>query len=251
MIENQPVQLALLAAVGIVSGFINTLAGGGSFLTIPLLIFMGLPPTVANGTNRLAIFLQCLFAAGRFHRYGVFPARFALIVSIPAVGGGIVGALLATAMADETFRKWLAILMVVMTLISLYRPGGASGAREVSFSPARWAAVLGTFFLAGLYGGFIQAGVGFLLLGCMSLTGYDLVAGNAVKVFVVMLFTLFALAVFIAAGKVQVLPGLALGAGSVIGALVGAKTTVTKGNRFIQVFVTVTILFFAAALLLR
>ena len=95
MLESPVVQAILLLVVGAFAGFINTLAGGGSFLTLPLLIFMGLPPTVANGTNRLAIFLQCLFASAKFHSYGVFPARFALLVSIPAVAGALLGAHIA------------------------------------------------------------------------------------------------------------------------------------------------------------
>ncbi|MFC1657078.1 sulfite exporter TauE/SafE family protein [Candidatus Moduliflexota bacterium] len=206
---------------------------------------------MANGTNRLAIFLQCLVATGKFHQYGVFPVRFALAVSAPAVVGGIAGALLATTMGDEEFKRWLAALMVVMTLVSLYRPGWKPGASPGTLSRPRWAAVFAAFFLAGIYGGFIQAGVGFLLLGCMALTGYDLVAGNAVKVFVVLLFTTAALVVFVAAGKVEFLPGLVLGSGNVAGALAGAKTTVVKGNRFVQAFFTVTILLFAALLILR
>lgn len=251
MPENTFVQYGLLLVVGAASGFINTIAGGGSFLTVPLLIFMGLPATVANGTNRLAIFLQCLVAAGKFHQYGVFPVRFALIVSVPAVAGGVIGALFAASMSDTAFKKTLAVLMVVMTLVSLYRHPKEKDGPAGSLSTARWAVTWAAFFLAGLYGGFIQAGVGFLLLGCMALTGYDLVAGNAVKVFVVLLFTLFALVVFVGAGKVQFLPGLVLGAGNVAGALAGARTTVTKGNRFIRSFVTVAILLFAALLLLR
>jgi len=159
---DSPVVQAVLLLAGAFAGFINTLAGG-LLSDDPLLIFMGLPPTVANGTNRFAIFLQCFLASAKFHSYGVFPARFALLVSIPAVAGA--------------------------------------------------------FFLAGVYGGFIQAGVAFLLLACMALTCYDLVAGNAVKVFVVLIFTFFALGIFFLEDKVQILPGLILGAGSMAGAM--------------------------------
>ena len=191
MLDSPVVQAILLLVVGAFAGFINTLAGGGSFLTLPLLIFMGLPPTVANGTNRLAIFLQCLFASAKFHSYGVFPTRFALLVSVPAVAGALLGAHLAATMADDTFRQWLAGVMVVMTMLTLFSPGGKRSG-PVELSRGRWVLVAVAFFLAGVYGGFIQAGVGFLLLACMALTGYDLVAGNAVKVFVVLIFTLFA-----------------------------------------------------------
>jgi uncharacterized membrane protein YfcA len=247
MLDSPIIQAALLLLVGAFAGFINTLAGGGSFLTIPLLIFMGLPPTVANGTNRLAIFLQCLLASAKFHSYGVFPARFALLVSIPAVAGALLGAWLAATMADETFKQWLAGFMVVMTLLTLFNPGGRRTG-PVELSRGRWLLVMGAFFLAGVYGGFIQAGVGFLLLGCMALTGYDLVAGNAVKVFVVLIFTFFALAIFFMEDKVQVLPGLILGAGSMTGALAGAKVTVRKGHRFVRRFVAAMVIIFAVKL---
>ncbi|WP_283804730.1 sulfite exporter TauE/SafE family protein [Flexistipes sinusarabici] len=97
----------MLFLIGILSGFVNILAGGGSFLTIPILIFMGLPPTVANGTNRLGIFLQSLIGAVKFKQYGVFPAKFALIVSIPAIAGSIIGSYLATVISDEAFKNYL------------------------------------------------------------------------------------------------------------------------------------------------
>jgi len=249
MLDSYPIQLAALFGIGVVSGFINTVAGGGSFLTLPLLIFMGLPGAVANGTNRLGIFLQSLSGISKFRSLGVFPWRFACIVSVPAVFGALLGAHWAVAMGDAAFKRWLALFMVAMTLFSLYKPKGRfAPAGEEAYSPGRWVAILGAFFVIGIYGGFIQAGVGFLLLAGMSLTGYDLVRGNAVKVFVILIFTLFALGVFIHGHKVDYGLGVVLGIGNAVGARVGAKASVKGGEAFIRRFVTVMMMLFAIKL---
>ena len=249
MCDSYSLQLVALFAIGILAGFINTVAGGGSFLTLPLLIFMGLPTAMANGTNRLGIFLQSLAGVSKFHDHGVFPWRFALIVSIPAVAGALLGAHWAVDMGDEAFRRWLALFMVVMTFVSLYKPKGTFTISDEGYSPLRWAAILAVFFGIGLYGGFIQAGVGFLLLAGMALTGHDLIRGNAIKVFVVLVFTVFALGIFIYNGKVDYGLGIVLGLGNAIGARLGANASVKGGNVFIRRFVTVMMLVFAVKLL--
>ncbi len=249
MLDSYSFQLAALLVIGVLAGFINTVAGGGSFLTLPLLIFMGLPGAVANGTNRLGIFLQSIAGVSKFHSHGVFPWRFAMIVSVPAVVGALLGAHWAVGMGDEAFRRWLAIFMVVMTFVSLYKPKEAFTVSDQGYSFLRWVAILAAFFCIGLYGGFIQAGVGFLLLAGMALTGHDLVRGNAIKVFVVMIFTIFALGIFISNGKVDYGLGIVLGLGNALGARLGANASVKGGNVFIRRFVTVMMLVFAVKLL--
>ena len=244
-------QLSVLAGVGALAGFINILAGGGSFLTVPILIFMGMPATLANATNRLGIFMQSLTGVGKFHSYGVFPLRFSILVTIPAVFGSVAGTWLATVVSDHAFKKYLAIFMVLMTLATFLKPGRMLQKRAIDYSPGRWAAIVAAFFGIGLYGGFIQAGVGFLILSAMLLTGYDFVAGNATKTFTILIFTFVSLLIFMVKGMVQYAPGLALGLGSMVGAVLGAKVTVQKGNVFIQRFVVVTVLLFAVLLFLR
>ena len=245
------VNLIILILVGIVAGFINTLAGGGSFLTIPVLIFMGLPATVANATNRLGVFLQSFTAVKSFQSYGVFDLRFSLIVAIPATIGSVLGAYGATVVSDQAFKKYLAVFMIIMTLASFLKPGKMLEKREVKYTPARWAAIWAIFFVIGFYGGFIQAGVGFLILAGMLLTGFDFVAGNATKTFIIMAFTFVSLVIFIIAGKVEYILGLALGIGSMIGAAVGSRTTVLKGNAFVQKFVVVMVVIFSIMLFIK
>ncbi len=241
----------LLVLGGGLAGFINTLAGGGSFLTIPLLIFLGLPPTVANATNRIGVFLQSLTATRQLHSQGVFPVRFSLIVAIPAVLGSVLGTYAALVISDAAFKKYLAVFMVLMTLTTFLKPSAMLPRPVGNYSFRRWALLWLLFFGIGLYGGFIQAGVGFLIIAAMVLTGYDLVAGSATKSFVIFLLTCVSLAIFWAGGKVQVVPGLALGCGSMLGAFIGSHVTVTRGNAFIQKFVVAMVILSAILLLVK
>ncbi|PLX67707.1 MAG: integrase [Denitrovibrio sp.] len=244
-------KLIALFAAGFVSAIINTIAGGGSFLTVPLLIFMGLPPTVANGTNRLGVFMQSLSGINKFRSYGMFPLKLGIQISIPATAGALVGAYMATIISDEMFRKYFAVFMVLMTLVTFLKPKKPVNFSDVKLTPAKWVLVYILFFFVGVYGGFIQAGVGFLFLAAFAVTGADLVTGNALKLFVVMVFTFFALIIFIYSGKVDFFLGFILAAGSSLGAIVGAKISVKKGEKFVRKFVVVAVITFAVLLLVR
>ena len=241
----------LLVLGGGLAGFINTLAGGGSFLTIPLLIFLGLPPTVANATNRVGVFLQSLTSTRQLHSHGVFPVRFSLMVAIPAVLGSVLGTYAAMMISEAAFKKYLAVFMILMTLVTFLKPAALRPRPSADYSFRRWALLWLAFFGIGFYGGFIQAGVGFLIIAAMTLTGYDLVAGSATKSFVILLLTCVSLAIFWIGGKVQVAPGLALGAGSMLGAFIGSHVTITRGNAFIQKFVVAMVILPAILLLLK
>jgi len=251
MQEFSVLNIFLLVLGGGVAGFVNTLAGGGSFLTIPLLIFMGLPPTVANATNRVGVFLQSLTATRQLHSHGVFPVRFSLLVAIPAVLGSVLGTYAAMVISEAAFKKYLAVFMILMTLLTFFKPAALPARPVGHYRFGRWVMLWLLFFGIGLYGGFIQAGVGFLIIAAMSLSGYDLVAGTATKSFVILLLTCVSLAIFWVGGKVQVVPGLALGAGSMLGAFVGSHVTVTRGNGFIQKFVVAMVILSAILLLVK
>lgn len=236
-------------------GTINVIAGGGSFLSLPVLIFFGLPPTVANGTNRVGILLQNLGAVWGFSRHGVLDWRWVLWGALPASVGAVGGSLAALAVGDQAFKKILAGLMIALTLWTLWDPlkkrqqRAGAGGRGKGERPRRWALVLG-FGVVGAYGGFVQAGVGFLVLAATTLAGLDLVRGNAVKVLSILAFTVISLAIFAFSGKVDWVLGLALAAGSLLGGQLGVRLTVLKGHAWIRIVVTVAVIAFAVKLLL-
>ncbi len=246
-----PWHVVLLFAVGTIAGVLNVLAGGGSLLTLPVLLFLGLPAPLANGTNRVAILVQNIVAVGGFRSRGVLPLRLALICTAPALLGGALGAQLAVTMDDLLFRRILAGVMLGVCVIMIADP-----ARRLRFDAARLGALrtavlMASFFGIGVYGGFIQAGVGFLVITGLLVHGLDLVRINAVKVFVIGAFTVTALAVFIRNGQVDWSLGLALAAGNALGGWIGANLAVSKGHDWIRRLVLVTVVVFAARLFWR
>lgn len=251
MLYDQPVpywfELVALAMAGVVAGALNVIAGGGSFLTLPLLLFFGLPSALANGTNRVGVMSQNLGGIIGFHRHGKVDWSWALQASVPALAGAALGVWAALAVPDFAFRRILSVAMVVVTIGSLASQRRKPVTTAELKPPSHWFVVLG-FFIVGVYGGFIQAGVGFLVLAITSAAGMDLVRGNAVKVLSVLLLTLLSLAVFAGAGQVDWPRGLALGVGNWGGAAIGVRMAVLKGHKWLQPVVTITVVLFAILL---
>jgi uncharacterized membrane protein YfcA len=242
---------ALLLVAGLAAGVTNVIAGGGSFITLPVLILLGLPPGVANATNRVGIVVQDLAAVWSFDRDGVLDRRAALAAAVPGTVGAGLGAWLALRTSDAALLKILPLLMVVLSLASLWtpsRPVRENGWPRGGRASAPWPVV--GFFFAGVYGGFIQAGVGFLFLALTSLLGLDLVRGNAVKVLSILPIAAVALAIFAWHGKVEWITGSVLALGFLAGGLLGARWTVLKGHRWVRGVVTAAIILFALRLLL-
>ena len=240
-------QLFLLAGVGILSGFLNVMAGGGSLLALPVLIFMGLPGNVANGTNRVAIVAQNASAVTSFFKKGYAELRIMLTLALCAVPGAAMGAYLGTQVSGELFNRILGVLMILLLILMSRKQRDA----EVTEKPKRL--VLGHVLMVavGFYGGFIQAGVGFFLMAVLyRVVGLDLVRVNAFKVFIIGIYTLVALAIFADKGQVLWLVGASLAAGTTIGGWLGAHFTVKRGEGLIRVVLNVVLIVMAIRLLL-
>src|SRR6056297_2525819 len=158
--------------VGFLAGIINTLAASGSLLTLPLLIALGLPPIEANGTNRIAILLQNVVAVGRFRQKKVLDLKQGSLIGIPAIIGSIVGAQIAVSIDNDLMGKAIGGVLVLMFFVILLRPSRFLNSQEGNPPVPRWLQYI-IFFFVGVYGGFLQAGVGFflltsLVLGCDS-----------------------------------------------------------------------------------
>lgn len=231
-----------LVAVGAISGTLDIIGGGGSFLTLPLLIFLGQPAVLANGTNRVGIVMQSIGAVWGFHRHGVVDWRSLTWAALPATMGCILGAYVALGTSDEDFKKLLAILLVVMTGWILWDPIPRWQARNSGVQLLPTWVIAGGFLGAGFLGGFVQAGVGFVLLAVTTLAGLDLVKGNGVKVLTVLCFASVGLIIFSVEGKVDWPMGLALASGRLLGGLWGVRLVVLKGHGWVKGVVTAAML---------
>lgn len=242
--------LALIGA-GFLCGFINTLAGSGSLISLPLLMFMGLPANVANGTNRVAILFQNIVGVASFKKQKVFTLKEGIWLAIPAVVGSLLGAALAVNLNDKIMTRVIGGLLVFMFFIILFKPDAwvKGQAGLISSKPSWWQIVI--FFGIGIYGGFIQAGVGFFLLAGLVLgAGFDLVKANAIKLLIVLLYTPFALAVFIYNDQVNWKAGLILAVGNMLGALLASRFAVSWGAKAVRILLLVIVLAAALKLIL-
>ncbi len=222
----------VLAAGGLAAGIVNTLAGGGSLLTVPLLVMIGLPGTVANGTNRIGVLFQNGVAAWRFRSEGVSGFRGAAVVLVPVGLGALIGALAVSRIADATFERLFGLAMLAM-LVPTLSPPRTDSAGKVRKPPSKVTNWL-VFFAIGLYGGAFQAGVGVLLVLALSYAGTDLVASNSIKVVITFAFTAVAVPVFVAAGQVAWEPALVLAAGFAAGGALGVRLAIRGGERLIR-----------------
>ena len=239
-------QLFLLAGVGVISGFLNVMAGGGSLLALPVLIFLGLPGNVANGTNRVAIVAQNASAVTSFFKQGYSDLRTMLTLALCAVPGAALGAYLGTQVSGELFNRILGGLMILLLILM------STKQRDVETTEKPKRLVLGHILMVavGFYGGFIQAGVGFFLMAVLyRVVGLDLVRVNAFKVFIIGIYTLVALAVFADKGQVLWLLGAALAVGTTAGGWIGAHFTVKRGEGLIRVILNVVLVVMAIRLL--
>jgi uncharacterized membrane protein YfcA len=231
----------LLLGGGLVAGIINAMAGGGSLLTVPLLVFAGVPGNAANGSNRVGVLASSLSAASTFRRLGV--AGLGGIGRV--LGPSVAGALLGSQLTDDAFKQIFGFLMIPILLLSLRKPDVAAMADR-----PQWPTWLTTivFFGIGIYGGAFQAGVGLMMIVALSRAGVDLVIANNIKVIVTFVFTVFALPVFILNGDVDWAPALVLAVGLATGSAIGARITVAGGEKVIRPVLIVAVIIFAGRL---
>ena len=241
--------LLWLILVGFIAGFINTVAGGGSLLTLPVLIFLGLPPSVANGTNRIGIVLQTFTGAVGYRSKGIKTFPFSIYCGVAALFGSLIGAQIAIDIKGDTFNKILAIIMIFVVLLIVFK-------NQLSFKDVEeritgkylWLSCIGFFFL-GIYGGFLNAGIGFvLLLFLQYFNGMSLVKANATKVIIACIYTTAALILFVLNDKVNWTYGIFLALGNILGAWISSRLAVKKGDNYIKVFLIVMVSIMAVKL---
>lgn len=228
-------QYTILFLVGIVVGFVNVMAGGGSLLSIPIMLFMGVPGPVANGTNRIAIILQMATAVVAFFRKGYSDFKLSLSLALAALPGAVAGAYAGTRLEGIWFNRIVAIItLAVMLIMATQKDERAySGAPA---QPPRLVLAHVLMFFVGLYGGFIQIGIGFLFLPILHKTlGLDLVRVNMHKTFIISFYTTAALIVFAWQVEIFWILGMCLAAGTSIGAWLSAQVQVSRGEKVVRV----------------
>ena len=239
-------EILILLFCGLLSGVINTLAGGGSLITLPMMIFLGLPPTIANGTNRVQLIFQNIFAVYGFKTKGISNFKFSSYLSISALLGSIIGAYIAIDFNENDFKKLLSIIMILVMFSILLK--NKRETLEINKIKNKWPSIL-IFFFIGIYGGFIHAGVGFLMILTLSKINYLKIAhSNSIKVFVALIFSTAAFLIFLYEGKVNWIYGINIGIGSAIGGFFASRWSYNKSDKKFRYFLSLIILIMAIRL---
>mgnify|MGYP002630693278 FL=1 len=246
---NSILEIGGLILIGFIAGIINTLAGGGSLLTLPILIFLGLPPNIANGTNRIAILFQNIFTTAGFKSKGVITFPFSIYVGISALIGSLIGAQIAIDIKGEVFNRILAIIMVIIVFYMVFKSKiTVVNTLERTSRKYLWISIF-LFFFVGIYGGFIQAGVWFIILLILSsVNNFSLVKSNAVKVTVVLIYTISSVVIFAYNDKINWTMGLTLAVGNSIGGWFASRWSVNKGDGLVRKFLIVMVIIMAIKL---
>jgi uncharacterized membrane protein YfcA len=240
--------LLLLFAIGIIAGMLNVMAGGGSTLTLPALIFLGLDSALANGTNRVAILLQNISAILSFRQQQLHEFKTSWQMALWTLPGAIAGAFVAIKIDDQWFQRILAIVLIGVIITMMFSPKKRE-TLQPDLTGKKWLvypAMLGI----GFYGGFIQVGIGFLLMAALfHLLRVNLVFVNMHKVFIVFIYTIPVLGIFIVSGNVDWLLGLSLAVGNSLGGWWAAQLSVKKGEKVIRFVLFLAIFIIALKLL--
>lgn len=232
----------VLVIVGIFVGFINVISGGGSLITLPILIFFGLDSTVANASNRIGNFAQSFSALAGFKSKGVTYDSYVYVLGIASALGAVIGTFMALEIPDKAFNKVLAVVMILVVLFTIFSPTKkASDVLERIHTKSK---VLGaiTFFFIGIYGGFIQAGTGLLIMAALAVINkFSLVKVNTYKVVIVMFYLSVAMFIFIWSGQVNWYYGLSLALGMSIGGWLTSRWSINKGDEWIKRFMIISV----------
>jgi len=238
---SEIIVIALICS-GILVGFINTLAGGGTIISLSLLMFLGLPATVANGTNRIAVLFQNIVAVANFRKNNTLELKKGLALSIPTILGSLAGASIAVKLNENIVEITIAVIMLCLLFIMLLRPRKwLEGNLQKYLQKPTWKTYI-LFCIIGLYGGFIHVGVGYFILAALVLhSGFNIVKANAVKNLLVLCYIPFTLIVFIWNGQVYWAYGLIHAIGNIIGAYIASKYAVKWGTEFVRWVVIIVI----------
>lgn len=224
----------LITGVGFLAAFMNTVGGGGSLFSVPILTFLGLPITMANATSRVAILFQNIFAVVGFKSKGVaLPWPYSLYLGLSSLGGGIMGSMLASRVADEVFTKIFVGIMFFSVFLIIYDPFKLKGTEKLDTKSQIIGSIF--FFFLGIYGGFVQAGIGFMVIAVLSLVNrLNLVTSNYVKVFAAIVYTGVSVIVFGIEGKIMWNIGLVLAVGHALGGWYASRWSVSAGEVWIK-----------------
>jgi uncharacterized protein len=236
----------LLIAAGILCGFINTLAGCGGAIALTVLN-MFMPINIANGTFRIPVLLQNVFAVHEFRKFNIYDKKSSLPIIIPMGIGGVFGAVFGIYIPHDSFKVVIGVIMLLLFILQTKKLLNKK-TREVEkielinkYIIIKYIA----FFIVGFYGGFVQIGIGVVsLVAIETFAKMDLFKANAIKLLGILCFTIPVTVIFMCHGLILFKIGIVMGIGNIIGVKIAIKSASRVNPKYIRLFL-ILILFSA------
>jgi uncharacterized membrane protein YfcA len=225
--------LILVFLIGVAASFVGAMVGGGSLLSIPFLIFVGLPPQIAIATDRFAGLGAAVTSFHRFWRAGRIVWRLVPMLSLASLAGSLVGASILLDADAEDLHTAVGLLVLALLPVLFLRP--QAGLAEVAVSRRRMSLGLALYFLIQVLAGFFGGGTGTLIFYTLMLFfGVTIIQVAATQVVPFMVLTVASLTVFAAGGIIDYRIGLVLMAGTAVGGYLGAHIAVRSGEVWVR-----------------
>jgi len=230
-----------LFVAGVLGGALNAVAGGGSFIAFPALMFAGVPPIAANATNTVALWVGVTASSGAYRKHFDISRRVMVPLAVTSVIGGIGGAFLLLRTPANTFLHVLPWLMLGATLLFLFGGRLARGSKNGLAHDATVTAIaVAAIFelVVAVYGGYFGGGVGIMNLAMLAALGMtDIHAMNALKVVLGGIINAMAVVTFTVAKAIAWKPGVIMIAGAIVGGYFGAHYAQKLPQPWIRAFV--------------
>jgi uncharacterized membrane protein YfcA len=248
--------VAVIAAAAFAAGLINSIAGGGTLVSFPALMWVGRDAVLANATSTVALWPASLAGAYGFRRELKGGARTFLLFGAPSLAGGILGAALLLRTPSETFARLVPFLILFATLLLAAQEPISRRLRgkDPAHEPTRawWAGAAVFQFFVGVYGGYFGAGIGILMLAALGLLGFtDIHRMNALKNLLAICINGVAAVYFIVSGAVIWSDVLVMTFAALAGGYCGARLAYRLGRRFVRLAVIATGLVMSVSLFFR
>ena len=224
--------------LGLVVSLINSIAGGGSTLSLPIMIFLGMPATVANGTNRIGLIIGNCSSAFNLMKHGYLNKKIFLQLLIPTIVGTGIGVCFLVRIGDKMFQAILAVVICLVVVMSNLRKDILGKPPATPPEKLTWKGAIG-FACISIYGCIVQVGVGFVqIFGLTRYTGLEHIRVNALKNALTNVFLLVSTTALGIASKIDWPIAIVMAAGAWLGGYCGSFLQRKKGNKFIQYFVS-------------
>ena len=235
--------MAVMAGMGFIAAFIDSVVGGGGLISIPVLMWAGLPMLNVLGTNKIAACMGAFAGFLTYWRSGTVDKKIMRVMFPLAFVGSIIGVLIVRQIPPDFLRPLVVVMLIVIAIYSVVKKNWGADKKSVHVSHKNYLFGLVAIFLIGVYDGFFGPGTGSFMLFLYLMMGYGFLGAAANARAANFASNIAASIIFIACGLVDFSYAIPMGCGMILGAACGASMAISKGATYVRpLFIGMTVI---------